>query len=327
MRQTRLLVLAATGAVLTLTAACGANSAADKSAGSQQKMKTVAMQLPDAKVRASWPKQDVASGLAKGMRLPLEKYMLGYPDMVDIENAKDVVKSACMKRLGFSYTPELMGTQPAASYNEMNMERRYGITDPAKAAAHGFAVAQDTGGPSQADQDAELAREDQESSAEGWDKAMNDTCIPEANQKVGVILPEDPAEDLAGQSLKATRSRPDVQRALSTWSSCMAGHGHQVKSLDDARDDSASPAGPGFGLRRQRCRWPPPTSPARAPPAWCLPGTRRKPPTRTSRSLRTKRSWKLPRLVMPCCSRRHVPSWQTSARHAEPSCRHITEET
>ncbi|MBA9050554.1 MULTISPECIES: hypothetical protein [Streptomyces] len=241
MRQTRLLVLAATGAVLTLTAACGANSAADKSAGSQQKMKTVAMQLPDAKVRASWPKQDVASGLAKGMRLPLEKYMLGYPDMVDIENAKDVVKSACMKRLGFSYTPELMGTQPAASYNEMNMERRYGITDPAKAAGHGFAVAQDTGGPSQADQDAELAREDQESSAEGWDKAMNDTCIPEANQKVGVILPEDPAGDLAGQSLKATRSRPDVQRALSTWSSCMAGHGHRVKSMDEAEGRFGQP--------------------------------------------------------------------------------------
>ncbi|MFJ5034498.1 hypothetical protein ACIQB5_42090 [Streptomyces sp. NPDC088560] len=241
MRQTRPLVLAATGAVLALTAACGANSAADKSAGNQQKMKTVAMQLPDAKVRASWPKQDVASGLAKGMRLPLEKYMLGYPDMVDIENAKDVVKSACMKRLGFSYTPKLMGTQPAASYNEMNMERRYGITDPAKAAAHGFAVAQDTDGPSQADQDAELAREDQESSAEGWDKAMNETCIPEANQKVGVLFPTDTAGDLAGQSLKATRSQPVVERALASWSSCMAGHGHLVKSLDDAEGRFAQP--------------------------------------------------------------------------------------
>lgn len=242
MRQNRLLVLAATGAVLALTAACGADSTADNGAGSRQGLKTVAMQLPDAKVRAGWPKRDVASGLAQGMRLPLEKYMLGYPDVVDVENAKDVVKTTCMKRLGFSFTPKLMGTQPAVSYNEMNMERRYGITDPAKAAAHGFAVAQDTDGPSQADQEAELAREDQESSAEGWDKAMNETCIPEANQKVGVLFAEDPVGDLAGQSLEATRSQPVVQRALSSWSSCMAGRGHQVKSLNDAEGRFAQPS-------------------------------------------------------------------------------------
>ncbi|MGI5375842.1 hypothetical protein ACQEV2_16625 [Streptomyces sp. CA-251387] len=248
MRHTRTLVLTVTAAALAFTAACGAEPA-DESAdvGSRSKTTVQGMQLPDAKVRATWPQQEVASGLAKGMRLPLEDYMLGYPDIVDVENAKDVVKSACMERLGFSYTPKPMGLEPAVSYNEMNMERRYGITDPAKAARLGFAVEQDMqSSDDEAAEEAELARQDKESSVQGWDEAMNETCIPEANEKVGVLFLTDIAGDLAGESLEATRDKPAVKTAFTAWSSCMADRGHQVKAPTDAEARFATPKTPGL---------------------------------------------------------------------------------
>ncbi|GGW10536.1 hypothetical protein GCM10018980_35190 [Streptomyces capoamus] len=243
-RHTRTAALAVATAALALTAACGTQHGTD-AAGEGHRAGNHAPALPDAKDRAAWPRPNVEHGLAKGMRLPLESYMLGYPAVVDVENARDIVKQQCMQRLGFQFTPNPSGTQPAASYDAINMERRYGITDPAKAAAHGFALAQNVGDPSETEEDAELAREDQESSVEGWDKAMNETCIPEANKTVGVLFPTDVAGDLAAQSLKATREQPVVQRGLASWSSCMAGRGHQVKSLDDAEGRFARPEGAG----------------------------------------------------------------------------------
>ncbi|MFD3628462.1 hypothetical protein [Streptomyces sp. NPDC058698] len=248
MRHTRMFVLTVTTAALVFAAGCGTqpeDGTAD--AGSRKKPTVQGMPLPDAKVRATWPKQEVASGLAKGMRLPLEGYMLGYPDIVDVENARDVVKSACMERLGFSFTPKPMGLDPAVSYNEMNMERRYGITDPVKAARLGFAVEQDVrSSEGEAAEEAELARQDKESSVEGWDQAMNETCIPEANEQVGVLFLTDVAGDLAGESLETTRDKPMVKDALTNWSSCMADHGHQAKSLDDAEAKFATPRTPGL---------------------------------------------------------------------------------
>ncbi|MFC9163732.1 hypothetical protein ACFTZ8_23310 [Streptomyces fungicidicus] len=248
MRHTRTFILTATTAALAFTAACGTQSDDGAAgAGSQHEPVVQRMPLPDAKVRATWPKQEVASGLAKGMRLPLEDYMLGYPDIVDVENARDVVKSACMKRLGFSFTPKPMGLEPATSYNEMNMERRYGITDPAKAARLGFADEQDIqSSEDEAAEEAELARQDEESSVEGWDQAMNETCIPEANEKVGVLFLTDAAGELAGESLETTRDTSAVKTALANWSSCMADHGHQAKTLDDAEAKFATPRTPGL---------------------------------------------------------------------------------
>ncbi|MFD8218339.1 hypothetical protein ACFV2U_32685 [Streptomyces sp. NPDC059697] len=200
------------------------------------------MPLPDAKIRATWPKAQVEQGLAKGMRLPLQDYMLGYADVVDVENARDLVKQECMRRLSFQFSPEPSGLHPGTAYDAMNMKRRYGITDRTEATMHGFAPAQagaDDDGT--AAEDAELAREDGESSDLGWDKTMNDTCIPEANAKVGVLFETDLAGDLASQSYSATDKQAPVRNAVAAWSSCMAGHGHRVKTLDDAEGQFATP--------------------------------------------------------------------------------------
>ncbi|MHB9858381.1 hypothetical protein [Streptomyces sp. YIM S03343] len=235
------LTLAAATAATVFTSACGAPHDTSGSAKDRQ-LAAQAMPLPDAKVRAAWPKAQVEQGLAKGMRLPLQDYMLGYADVVDVENARDLVKQQCMQRLNFQFTPEMSGLHPAAAYDAMNMKRRYGITDRSEAASHGFAPSQaGTEDDSTAAENAELAREDDESSVPGWDEAMNGTCIPEANAKVGVLYQTDLAGDLASQSYGATGKQTPVRNAVAAWSSCMAGHGRRVKTLGEAEDQFATP--------------------------------------------------------------------------------------
>lgn len=223
-------------AVIGVVSLVGCGSVQNQSAqGDERQEVAQSMPLPDAELRATWPKQEVTSGLAKGMKLPLEGYMIGYPEMADVENAKDVVKQACMKRLGFSYTPKPMGSEPAPAYNEINMKRRYGLTDRAEADQNGFVPPQALQENTQ-DDEAELARQDKESSVDGWDAAMSGTCVPEANRKVGVLFETDLAGDLASASLEATHARTKVKNAIANWSSCMAARGHNVKTPDEALD-------------------------------------------------------------------------------------------
>lgn len=240
------LALAAAMAATVFTSACGAPHDTSGS-GKGRQLVAQAMPLPDAKIRATWPKARVEQGLAKGMRLPLQDYMLGYADVVDVENARDLVKQECMQRLSFQFAPEPSGLHPSTAYDAMNMKRRYGITDRTEAATHGFApprAATDDDGT--AAEDAELAREDAESSVSGWDEAMNQTCIPEANAKVGVLYETDLAGDLASVSYGATAKQTPVRNAVATWSSCMAGDGHRVESLDDTEGRFATPKVPGL---------------------------------------------------------------------------------
>lgn len=253
--RVRAAALAAAMAATVFTSACGAphntapNTAPNAASGSgaDRQLVAQAMPLPDARIRATWPQSRVEQGLAKGMRLPLQDYMLGFADVVDVENARDVVKQECMQRLSFRFAPEPSGLHPSVAYDAMNMKRRYGITDRAEAAAHGFtppqAVTADDG---TAAEDLELAREDAESSVSGWDAAMNQTCVPEANAKVGVLYETDVAGDLASQSYDATAKQAPVRNAVAGWSSCMARDGHRVTSLDDAEGRFAAPEKPGL---------------------------------------------------------------------------------
>ncbi|MGW3289420.1 hypothetical protein ACWDR3_32755 [Streptomyces sp. NPDC001002] len=241
MPNTRIKAAALTLAVTATVSASACSASHDDSARDKSTHLAVqAMALPDAKARAAWPKAQVERGLAKGMRLPLQDYMMAAPDVVDVENARDLVKQQCMQGLGFSFTPEPSSLTAASPYDAMNMKRRYGISDRTEAARLGFAAPQDGEDDTQAE-DAELARQDEESSVSGWDTAMNDSCIPEANDKVGVLFETDLSGDLASQSYEATSSRSAVKAALTSWSSCMKKHGYQVKSLDDAEGRFATP--------------------------------------------------------------------------------------
>ncbi|MFJ9631393.1 hypothetical protein ACIRU8_27130 [Streptomyces sp. NPDC101175] len=70
---------------------------------------------------------------------------------------------------------------------------------------------------------------------------MDQTCVPEANTKVGVLYETDAAADLAAQSYDATAGQTPVRNAVASRSSCTASDGHRVKSLDDTEGRFPAP--------------------------------------------------------------------------------------
>jgi len=208
-------VLAISCSALALTASCGT----ERGGGSQQTVTTQKQNsgaLPDVQDRAKWPSPEVESGLAAGMRLPLEEYMLGFPDEVEVENARDKVKRECMADLGFTFAPPASGNTPALSYDSMNMKRRYGVTDTTTARTYGYQppIAAEAADDTAAEEAAE-GRDD------AWFKAL-DTCVSEANDRVGILYETDIAGDLAAESLEATASNLEVLAALDKWRACMS---------------------------------------------------------------------------------------------------------
>ncbi|MCX4742468.1 hypothetical protein [Streptomyces antibioticus] len=232
-KRMRSAVLAISCWALASTAACGTPNAQERKT---VQTKTEAGTLPDSGLRAKWPSAGVESGLAAGMRLPLQDYMLSYPDEVTIESAKDKVKTACMARLGFTFTPPAPGTTPSLSYDDMNMERRYGITDAKAAQRYGYQA------PVEEPTDDTAAVESAEGRGEEWFDGLDNTCVPEANDRVGILYETDVAGDLAAESLEVTQKDPEVTAAIAKWSACMDKQDHPV---DDPLNAQPVPAADG----------------------------------------------------------------------------------
>ncbi|MEU7298862.1 hypothetical protein [Streptomyces sp. NPDC007206] len=182
--------------------------------------------------RLAQPHRVPRNGLVKGMRLPVEDYMLSNADTAQVEDARSAVESSCMQREGFTFNPPSARDTVPAGYDEANMERRYGLIDDAVARTHGYQL------PGAADPSQEQAESDAEEKAENrtdaWDKALDEVCIPEANKKIGIINPTDPAGELSAQSLEATKTQAPVAKALAAWSSCMNRAGYSLRSPLDA---------------------------------------------------------------------------------------------
>ncbi|MEU2924791.1 hypothetical protein ABZ636_06990 [Streptomyces sp. NPDC007251] len=178
--------------------------------------------------RLAQPHRVPRNGLVKGMRLPVEDYMLSNADTAQVEDARSAVESSCMQREGFTFNPPSARDTVPAGYDEANMERRYGLIDDAVARTHGYQL------PGAADPSQEQAESDAEEKAENrtdaWDKALDEVCIPEANKKIGIINPTDPAGELSAQSLEATKTQAPVAKALAAWSSCMNRAGYSLRS-------------------------------------------------------------------------------------------------
>ncbi|MES9525258.1 hypothetical protein [Streptomyces capoamus] len=189
-------------------------------------------------------------GLVKGMRLPVENYMLPNADTAQVEDARSAVESACMQNHGFTFKPPSASNTVPAGFDGVNMERRYGLADDNSARTHGYQLpgAVDPA-QEQADSDAE---EKAENRTDAWDKVLDETCIPEANQKVGIINPTDPAGELSARSFETTKAQAPVVKALAAWSSCMNRAGHSLRSPLDAGSAFPSAAGGGTASKPSR---------------------------------------------------------------------------
>ncbi|MEE1927536.1 hypothetical protein V1J52_04925 [Streptomyces sp. TRM 70351] len=183
----------------------------------------------------AWPAPVPEEGLAKGMVLPIEQYLVSYPDSVAWERARQSLWKSCMGRFGFAFDPPEPGLYPLPGYNDANMQRRYGITDPEVAAEFGYHLPDDPGEPPvwEPGQGAEEAvfRGGGPSVSGGryqGEPVPEGGCLGESQRKLGHY-----DYTLAGQvefaSLEESQKRPEVRAALGRWSACMKQNGYTVE--------------------------------------------------------------------------------------------------
>jgi len=178
------------------------------------------------------------SGLAKGLVLPLEAYMENYSQDAAITRAKQQLEVACMARYGFSYSPP-PAAAPPPNYDDANMARRYGISDPDEAATYGYHLPQQSAPPSAVPMSSTemtvfMGTSDPSSGATPQPKPYDGKTVPvggclgESTRKLGATLDTSLSARLNEDSLTQSEAEPQVQSALRAWSSCMKSKGYAV---------------------------------------------------------------------------------------------------
>jgi hypothetical protein len=243
--------LVVVGTLLGVGACSGTAATATSAAGGGQGGSARASQ------GATPPAATPQDGLAKGMSLPMAAYMETYPQRSTIDAAIGRLVHNCMARFGFSYVPPVTGGNPASSYDDTNMARRYGISDPVQAAQFGYGLGDDSYTPPPAPRmtDAEVAvfsghvalRPGAALAPPLYNGIAipKDGCQRESLNKVGGVIDTSLPGQLDSQSLDTSQSDPQVQNALHRWSACMAAKGYTVDTPYNA--DKLAPGGGSAG--------------------------------------------------------------------------------
>jgi hypothetical protein len=248
-------IAVALGAALPIIAGCAAPQA--DAQRQPTKASTGSSQIP-----AVTP----ASGLTKGMVLPLEAYEETYPESQTILQARFDMESQCMRQYGFSYTATVDTSATVTNYDASNMARRYGVSDLTTAESEGYAVSQSGAGApseptlSQAENfvltgsttPGQAPRSGSTSPGNyGGKQIPAGGCAGQAAREIGSLPANLLADQLDAQSLTASQGDPAVIASISKWSACMKQHGFTVASPYNAPDLSAQlGAAPGSSLDR-----------------------------------------------------------------------------
>lgn len=215
----------------------------------------------------AWPKPTPQQGLAKGLRLPLEDYMQGYGDTVTLDEGKRHLAERCMGGYGLTVHLPKAGTNPSPSWDDANMERRYGLTDPDAAAQFGYRLPGDRAEPVRqkvpdlTDVEIEVltghakppapaagapVRPGGPARASYNGKALHKNgCAGWAKQQIGGPAEEELqfVSELNGQSFTESMKAQPVKDALAAWSACMDGKGYPGLKDPFAAADSVQHAG------------------------------------------------------------------------------------
>ncbi|MBN3929628.1 hypothetical protein IQ279_08235 [Streptomyces verrucosisporus] len=192
-------------------------------------------------VKENWPEKVPTRGLAKGMVLPLEQYMVSYAEEIAVQQARDNAEIACMRRYGFTHwRTEDRGTSPPPADNASNMPRRYGLSDLAEAKKYGHHLpGQDRGSAPVPGQDTSEANTVLLGENKGEDitsfkgrSLPEGGCMGEVGRTVG-NLDMDLVERLNGESFERSQQTPAVKDAMARWASCMKDRGYQVEMVWD----------------------------------------------------------------------------------------------
>ena len=223
--------VALAGAVIFATAGCSTSGGTPTGGGAATTVPAVAAPRT--------PPAVPVSGLARGMILPLEAYEEPLPEYAVILRARLALESSCMSGYGFSFAPK--ADIDSISYDASNMERRYGLSDPAEAAAYGYSVPASAPGPP----DPVLSQQESRvltgaatvggppSPAPGTygGKAVPPGgCVGQADRQLGdppdIVL----ADQLDQRSLTESLALPGVSAAIGRWSDCMRRNGYAAAS-------------------------------------------------------------------------------------------------
>ncbi|MBQ0984352.1 hypothetical protein KBZ10_07430 [Streptomyces sp. F63] len=211
--------------------------------------------------KSIWPEEIPVTGLTKGLKLPLEEYMLSYADTVAIDEAKNALQKQCMAEYGFTVDFPKPGANPPPSNNDANIERRYGITDETVAKTYGYGIPEElthhVDQPQQELSDVEVevltghTKPEEAALPEGAEaggsyfvapprtkparaehngkKLREGGCAGWSDEQLGVSQQEADAftvSDLNGDSLVATQQSEPVRTVIEDWSACMKTKGH-----------------------------------------------------------------------------------------------------
>uniref|UniRef100_A0AAU2JSI7 PknH-like extracellular domain-containing protein n=1 Tax=Streptomyces sp. NBC_00049 TaxID=2903617 RepID=A0AAU2JSI7_9ACTN len=191
---------------------------------------------------------------SRTLTYPLAPYVPDARQLALLSEAQDVLVDQCMRRYGFRYELRRKA-DPAAGDDNV---RRYGVSDAAEAARYGYEnprLNRTTKGPQQTlgpneqlvlyglEVDPSLpvpmSQEEAETSdvattVVGGLKVPAGGCLRESNLKLYAPAKDTVDSTVAqGYGLEAfTRSEKDsrVAKAVSSWSACMAKHGHTMRS-------------------------------------------------------------------------------------------------
>ncbi|MFC8428390.1 hypothetical protein [Streptomyces sp. NPDC057253] len=191
--------------------------------------------------------------------LPIEPYLFTTRQLADVLRARQTLVVPCMRRFGFAWPAP--GPEPGDSTetaggmrNAANMDRRYGITDPALAARHGYHFAPDprqrttedstTAGPdADADADAMTVLTGRTADGAPAPSRYHGLAVPEGGcqgQATARLTGDRPLgnDQLASEinivSYQKSRADPRVRSVFRAWSACMRAHGYSYAAPTDA---------------------------------------------------------------------------------------------
>ncbi|MDV5146378.1 hypothetical protein R1T08_19785 [Streptomyces sp. SBC-4] len=234
---------------LTVLALCG--TALLTACGQEQRPPAAIAEVPGVEAtagwtqvaREGWPEAVPREGLAQGLTLPIEAYLVTYADEITFLEGRGNAEITCMRALGFpDWRTEKLGANPPSSGSSSNMERRYGITIRGEAEKGGYRDPSESEGStsSLAGQETPQAIAALKGKQDGRAvQALEGKSVPEGGC-VGESRRQVPspditlAEELSGQSFTASQETPEVKAAMAAWSACMKERGYQVATVWDA---------------------------------------------------------------------------------------------
>ncbi|MEW1909378.1 hypothetical protein AB0442_13115 [Kitasatospora sp. NPDC085895] len=185
------------------------------------------------------------------LHLPIEPYLFSEAETAKLTRAGAVLRKACMQRFGLDYaiSPADPPTGPRTF-----MDRRYGLTDPAEAAANGYHLG-DRDPRTHPVRPPQFSAEQQQvltghlPGKTGTDETnlqVNGVPVPpggcydEAKRGLagsGDLGPSSVAQQANFQTFKASMSVAQVTKAFEAWSGCMRNRGYSYPNPMDAIGD------------------------------------------------------------------------------------------